>query len=94
MPAVKLPFLLEGKEVRFEVYVEDIEAYEDAERKAVEAKRFSAMVRARADWVQGILGKSPDLKGDVRLKMTTDQVDQAFWAIWRGAQGRGPDPLE
>lgn len=92
MPAVSLPFFLEGKEFDPKVFLEDLEKYEDEEAVAIKKGRLSALVRLRQDFVAKVLGREDGCPKELRL--TAAQVSDAFWAVWRGCQGRAPDPLE
>jgi len=59
MPKVSLPFWNAGQPFDPKIYPEDLADYEDNEAKAIEGKRISGFVKAKAAFVGRVLGREP-----------------------------------
>lgn len=100
MSKVKLPFWKDAEEFEPKVYIEDLAKYEAEEEKAFKANKESELMRVRLDFLRLVLEREEAPKGAAKgpegrlvLRLTTSQIAEAFWAVWRACQGRGPDPL-
>lgn len=95
MASCKLPFFLEGKEFEPEIYIEDLEAYDKAEREALKGGGSADLVRARLTFLQKVLARHHKGKTPLGLKLTVNQIMTGWEAVWTSAfkrhrEGDGP----
>ncbi len=89
MPAaISIPFFNEGKPFEPRVLIEDLETYEGKEDAAFKGKtiRMSALVRARASFLEGVLGRAAGKP--VVVEATVREIQEAFFKVYRGALER------